>query len=115
MVHDARLDQVRQNRQGGMNDANPTSLIANFDQAGLGIVSEGYWGFPIRKSTTFKGALYVKQPAARNNESTVPAPVKSLTIALKSADGNTIYAATQVNGFSNDWKRFDIELTTTAT
>ena len=107
--------QVRQNRQGGMNDANPTSLIANFDQAGLGIVSEGYWGFPIRKSTTFKGALYVKQPAARNNESTVPAPVKSLTIALKSADGNTTYAETQVNGFSNDWKRFDIELTTTAT
>lgn len=107
--------QVRQNRQGGMNDANPTSLIANFDQAGLGIVSEGYWGFPIRKSTTFKGALYVKQPAARNNENTVPAPVKSLTIALKSADGNTTYAETQVNGFSNDWKRFDIELTTTAT
>ena len=107
--------QVRQNRQGGMNDANPTSLIANFDQAGLGIVSEGYWGSPIRKNTTFKGALYVKQPAARNNESNAPAPVKSLTIALKSADGNTIYAATQVNGFSNDWKRFDIELTTTAT
>ena len=107
--------QVRQNRQGGMNDANPTSLIANFDQAGLGIVSEGYWGFPIRKNTTFKGALYVKQPAARNNESNAPAPVKSLTIALKSADGNTTYAETQVNGFSNDWKRFDIELTTTAT
>ena len=107
--------RVRQNRQAGINDANPTSLVVNFEQAGLGIVSEGYWGFPIRKSTTFKGAVYVKQPAAFNNESAAPTPVSSLTIALKSADGNTTYAETKVNGFSKDWKKFDIQLTTSAT
>ena len=107
--------RVRQNRQAGINDANPTSLVVNFEQAGLGIVSEGYWGFPIRKSTTFKGAIYVKQPAAFNNESAAPTPVSSLTIALKSADGNTTYAETKVSGFSKDWKKFDIQLTTSAT
>ena len=107
--------RVRQNRQAGINDANPTSLVLNFEQAGLGIVSEGYWGFPIRKSTTFKGAVYVKQPAAFNNESAAPTPVSSLTIALKSADGNTTYAETKVSGFSKDWKKFDIQLTTSAT
>ena len=107
--------RVRQNRQAGINDANPTSLVVNFEQAGLGIVSEGYWGFPIRKSTTFKGAVYVKQPAAFNNESAAPTPVSSLTIALKSADGNTTYAETKVSGFSKDWKKFDIQLTTSAT
>ena len=107
--------RVRQNRQAGINDANPTSLVVNFEQAGLGIVSEGYWGFPIRKSTTFKGAVYVKQPAAFNNESAAPTPVNSLTIALKSADGNTTYAETKVSGFSKDWKKFDIQLTTSAT
>lgn len=103
--------KVRQNRQNGMNDANPTSLVVNFEQAGLGIVSEGYWGFPIRKSTAFKGAIYAKQPTTDNNA----APLTSLTIALKSADGNTTYAEQRVSGFTNDWKKFDIELTTQAT
>ena len=104
--------RVRQNRQGGINDANPTSLVVNYEQAGLGLVSEGYWGFPIRKSTTFKGGIYVKNPTAGNNNA---APLKSLTIALKSADGTTTYAEQKVSGFSNDWKRFDLQLTTSAT
>ena len=102
--------RVRQNRQNGINDANPTSLIVNFEQAGLGIVSEGYWGFPIRKATTFKGGIYVKNASANNNETTTP--VKSLTIALKSSDGSKTYAETKVSGFSNEWKKFDIQLTT---
>ena len=105
--------RVRQNRGNGINDANPTSLVVNFERAGLGIASEGYWGFPIRKSTTFKGALYVKNPAAGNNNNTNP--VRSLTIALKSANGSTTYAETKVSGFTNDWKKFDIQLTTSAT
>ena len=105
--------RVRQNRQQGINDANPTSLIINCEQAGLGIVSEGYWGFPIRKATSFKGAIYAKTPTANNNESV--SPVKSLTIALKSADGSTTYAETKVSGFTNEWKKFDIQLTTPAT
>lgn len=107
--------RVRQDRQGGINDANPTSLIVNCEQAGLGIISEGYWGFPIKKNTTFNGALYVRQPAAGNNQNATSTPVKSLTIALKSADGNTNYAETKVSGFSNGWKRLDFQLTTSAT
>ncbi|MBO4812434.1 MAG: alpha-N-arabinofuranosidase [Prevotella sp.] len=107
--------RVRQNRQGGINSANPTSLVVDFEQAGLALVSEGYWGFPIRKNTTFKGALYVRQPAARNNQDAAPAPVRSLTIALKSADGATTYAETKVNGFGSAWKKFDIQLSTSAT
>ena len=105
--------RVRQNRQEGINEANPTSLIVNYEQAGLALVSEGYWGFPIRKSTTFKGGIYVKNPVARGDNAT--APLKSLTIALKSADGSTTYAETKVSGFTNNWKKFDLELTTSAT
>ena len=101
--------QVRQNRQGGINDANPTSLVVNFDEAGLALVSEGYWGFPIRKNTAFKGALYARQPAAGNT------PVRHLTIALKSTDGATTYAETKLSGFGKEWKKFDIQLTTSAT
>ena len=107
--------RVRQNRRDGINDANPTSLVVNFDQAGLGIVSEGYWGFPIRKSTTFRGALYVRQPAARPNGDAAPTPVRSLTLALKSADGRTTYAETHLSGFGSQWKRFDYQLTTSPT
>ena len=29
--------RVRQNRQGGINDANPTSLVVDYEQAGLGL------------------------------------------------------------------------------
>ena len=116
--------RVRQNRQGGINDANSTSLVVNFEQPGLGIVSEGYWGFPVRKNTAFQGAVYVRQPAAVNNErqragnqrqGMTLAPVKSLTFALKSADGTTTYAEQKISGFSNEWKRFDLRLTTSAT
>lgn len=107
--------QVRQNRQGGINSANPTSLVVHFDEPGLALVSEGYWGFPIRGNTTFKGSLYVKQPAAPNDGSAAPAPMKSLKIALKSADGNTTYAETKVSGFTGDWKKLDYQLTTSAT
>ena len=107
--------QVRQNRQGGINSANPTSLVVHFDEPGLALVSEGYWGFPIRKNTTFKGSLYVKQPAAPNDGSAAPAPMKSLKIALKSADGNTTYAETKVSGFTGEWKKLDYQLTTSAT
>ncbi len=107
--------QVRQNRQGGINNANPTSLVVHFDEPGLSLVSEGYWGFPIRKNTTFKGSLYVKQPAAPNDGSAAPAPMKSLKIALKSADGNTTYAETKVSGFTGDWRKLDYQLTTSAT
>ena len=107
--------QVRQNRQGGINNANPTSLVAHFDAAGLALVSEGYWGFPIRKNTTFQGSLYVKQPAAPNDGSAAPAPLKSLTIALKSADGSTTYAETKVSGFTGEWKKMNYQLTTSAT
>ena len=107
--------QVRQNRQDGINSAIPTSLVVNYDEAGLALVSEGFWGFPIRKNTTFKGSLYVRQPAARNNETAAPTPLRSLTIALKSADGNTTYAETKVSGFSNAWKKIDYQLTIPAT
>ncbi len=105
--------RVRQNRQEGINEANPTSLIVNYEQAGLALVSEGYWGFPIRKSTAFKGGIYVKNPVARGDNAA--APLKSLTIALKSADGSTTYAEQKVSGFTNNWKKFDLELTTSAT
>ena len=105
--------RVRQNRQEGINEANPTSLIVNYEQAGLALVSEGYWGFPIRKNTTFKGGIYVKNPVARGDNAA--APLRSLTIALKSADGSTTYAETKVSGFTNNWKKFDLELTTSAT
>ena len=107
--------QVRQNRQDGINSAIPTSLVVNYEEAGLALVSEGFWGFPIRKNTTFKGSLYVRQPAARNNETAAPTPLRSLTIALKSADGNTTYADTKVSGFSNAWKKIDYQLTIPAT
>ena len=104
--------RVRQNRQEGINEANPTSLIVNYEQAGLALVSEGYWGFPIRKNTAFKGGIYVKNPVARGDNTA--APLRSLTIALKSADGSTTYAEQKVSGFTNNWKKFDLELTTSA-
>ncbi len=107
--------RVRQNRQNRLNDATPTSVVVNFEEAGLGIVSEGYWGFPIRKSTTFNGSIYVRQPGAANNEQVAPTPLKSLNIALKSADGTTTYASTKLSGFTDQWKKFDYQLTTSST
>ena len=107
--------KVRQNRQNGMNDATPTSLVVNFDEAGLAIVSEGFWGFPIRKSTTFQGRVYVKRPRTQNNDRAVAAPLQSLTIALKTADGRTTYAETKISGFTDEWKMFDYQLTISAT
>ena len=38
--------------------------------------------------------------------------MRSLTIALKSADGTTTYAQTKVSGFTSSWKKIDYQLTT---
>ena len=70
----------------------------------LGVVNDGYWGFPIRPSTSYRCSLYARCEAA-----------KSLEISLESADGTKVYASGSVPGVESGWKKFDLLLRTSRT
>jgi alpha-N-arabinofuranosidase len=92
-------------RTDGINDANRVSLLLELKQnKAVGLLNDGFWGFPIRPNTPFKGSLYVKSTASN----------PTLTIALESADGRTVYAQTTVSGVGSTWKKFQYSFTTGA-
>lgn len=66
-----------------------------------GVANDGYWGFPIRPSTTYVLNLWVKADAAG-----------PITASLESVDGTKIYAKAEVNGVDGTWKKLSANLKT---
>lgn len=65
-----------------------------------GVANEGYWGFPIRPSTTYKASFYAKA------DHTSP-----ITLTLEGPDGK-VYAQSTINGVGSTWKKFETTLVT---
>ncbi|MDR0961565.1 MAG: hypothetical protein LBM62_03245 [Mediterranea sp.] len=87
----------------GINDANPRSLCLLIkENKPVGVINEGFWGFPIRPNTTYKGSLWVKSNAAS----------PTLNVALESLDGTTVFAQTQVTGAGEEWKKLSFTIQT---
>lgn len=86
------------------NNSVSTSLGVSLKMEGPGGVSvanDGYWGFPIRPSTTYRGSFYARSTKA-----------KRLTMSLVSPDSATVYATTEVTTVSGDWQKFEFTLKT---
>jgi alpha-L-arabinofuranosidase len=73
------------------------------DRAGLS--NEGYWGIPVRPSTTYQGSFYAKASDAA---------IGPVRIALVSDDTGAELAHTEVPALSPDWKQYDYTLTSRA-
>ncbi len=69
---------------------------------GVGIHNMGLnrWGIGINKNENLKLSLYLKGTG-------------KVQAALQSADGSKEYACTEIEGLTDEWQRFDVELTPT--
>lgn len=59
-----------------------------------GVANEGYWGIPVRPSTTYRLELWAKADAPG-----------SIGASIESPDGATVFARTELKGVNGDWRR----------
>jgi len=89
-----------------VNPTLPVSLRLDLEKDGkTAIANEGYWGIPVKPSTTYRGSFYAKTSAAGS---------QPLTVLLESTDGKTTFAYTEVTGITSQWQRYDFTITTAA-
>lgn len=81
---------------------NPVSkaLDVSLKIEGEGVSNDGYWGFPIRPSTSYRASFY-----ARSDESS------TLVVSLESGDGKIVYSSVAVTGIGHEWKKAEAKLT----
>lgn len=82
--------------KGGVSEALPVNL-----KVIGGVANGGFWGIPIRPSTTYRLTLWAKGEGA-------------IDASLESPDGAKVFAQTKVNGISTTWKKLNATLTTSA-
>ncbi len=120
-------------RRHSINSALTTCLRLTVAKGGnrVGVANEGYWGIPVKPSTTYKASFYMKgtgsmqfprrpgMPARPQNAT--PAPVIEnntagpITVSIESNDGKTVYATGTVTlEKSTFWKKYEVTLTTAA-
>ncbi len=71
----------------------------------VGVANAGYWGIPIKPSTTYRASFFAK---AGNGFA------GSVLLSLESNDGATVFARAQVAGVSGNWNKYEAVLTTSA-
>ena len=86
-----------------------TSLRLDAASAGqghrVGIANAGYWGIPVKPSTSYRASFYAKTAGAGG----VP-----LTVSIEGTDGRTVYAQAEGGRINGEWKRYSVTLTTAA-
>jgi alpha-L-arabinofuranosidase len=115
-------------RRHAINGALQTCLRLTVEKAGgrVGIANEGYWGIPVKPSTTYRASFYLKgsgtiQPPRRPGSQQPAAPTTviedhtagPMTVTIESNDGKTVYASGTINlEKSQFWKKYELTLTT---
>ncbi|MFZ6765554.1 alpha-L-arabinofuranosidase C-terminal domain-containing protein [Undibacterium sp. Di26W] len=69
----------------------------------VGVANDGYWGIPIKPSTSYRASFYAKTAGAGG----VP-----ITVALEGSDGKTVYAQAQGGKINGEWKQYTVTLKT---
>ena len=85
-----------------INTANPSSGCLEVKGQNMGLVNDGFWGFPIRANEKMTGALWAKRDASAAN---------GLTVVLESLDGSTVYASAHISGITSEWKKYEFTMT----
>ena len=107
LVQDANTDAlIELDRHTPLNESLPVSLKFTVKKAGVraGVANEGFWGFPVRPNTSYKGSFYAK---AENGD-------HDFSVSLESKDGAKVYVKAEVTGVGTDWKKYDFTFTTAA-
>src|SRR6185312_7381982 len=118
-------------RRNALNGAMQACLRLTVEKAdgNVGVANEGYWGIPVKPSTTYNASFYIKGTDRRDpprwpwepKPTTPPLPVIEnntpgpITVTLASNDGKTVYAKGTINlEKSIYWKEYEVNLTTSA-
>lgn len=116
-----------------INESLTTCLRLTVEKPGTraGIANTGYWGIPVRPTTTYIASFYIKgagraannfgRPGGNRNgapnvtpppivEDNTPGPI---TVSIESNDGKITYASGTINLVKNPyWKKYELKLTT---
>ncbi|WP_405730917.1 carbohydrate binding domain-containing protein [Streptomyces sp. NBC_01537] len=87
-----------------LNTALTQSLALTVSAPGDGISNEGFWGIPVRPSTTYRASLW----ARATTDATAP-----LTVAITGTDG-AVHASGTVRAVGAEWKKYELRLRTTS-
>lgn len=89
-----------------LNSANPVSLklqITKLPAGGrAGVANAGYWGIPVKPSTTYRVSLFAKSATATSTP---------LNVDLESTSGH-VWATTRIGPIGTTWKQYTATLTT---
>ena len=69
----------------------------------VGVANDGYWGIPVVPNQTDRASFYAKA---------APGFHGPLTVAIESADGQTVAASASIPAIGPDWKKYALTLTT---
>jgi alpha-N-arabinofuranosidase len=68
-----------------------------------GVANGGFWGIPVKPSTTYQVSFWAKAASGFSG------PV---TVSLESADGKTVFASAKIFKITGEWKKFETTLKT---
>lgn len=118
-------------RRHAINGALQACLRVTVEKGGakVGIANEGYWGIPVKPSTTYRASFYLKGGGTIQfpRRPGAPAPAQPaqplvadhtagpVTVTIESNDGKTVYASGVVELVKSAfWKKYELTLTTQA-
>jgi len=90
-----------------VNNALPVSLKlkALGSDVIAGIANDGFWGIPVKPSTTYHGSFYA---FTENQEKA------TINLSIESKDGKKVYAKSVVSGLGKSWQKFEYTFSTPA-
>jgi alpha-N-arabinofuranosidase len=86
-----------------LDDALPVSLRVDASTPATGVANSGFWGIPVRPAMQYRASFYAKA---------APGFTGTVTVAIESADGSTVYARGQSRPLTSNWQPYTVSLTT---
>lgn len=90
-----------------LNDNLPTSLRLDIGKASkespAGIANDGFWGIPVHPRTRYRASFHAKA---------APGFTGTVTVSIRSEDGDVVYAEAAVPALTSDWNQYGLTLET---
>lgn len=68
-----------------------------------GVANGGFWGIPVKPSTTYRVSFFAKA---------APGFTGPVTVSLESADGKTVFASAKFSKITGEWQKYEAKLKT---
>ncbi len=96
------LDSVEQ-KGTALNRNLRLDIVSTDGKGRIGIANDGFWGIPVKANTKYTASFYAKTDADFKG---------TLTVAIESNDGKTVYVDAKVAKVNGDWRKYSVVLNT---